>query len=358
LEGYSLKKVKVAVIGNGTIANAQHGPAYSKNPLSDIKYCVDIIPERAQAFKEKFNGEFAITDYHEAIADPEVDIVSVCVPNYMHAPITIDCLKAGKHVLCEKPAALNYAEASAMKKAADENNRILNIGVVNRFNTAVNKVKEMIDAGELGNLYHVYCSFRSYRSIPGLGGPFTTKSKAGGGVLIDWGVHFLDLIMYCIGNPAVKTVSAATYGELAKDMKGYAFTSMWAGPPDYSGTYDVEDFVTGMVRTAGPTITMNGAWAQNINENAMFIEFLGDKAGIKLQYGGNFTIYSSKNGVLYETTPSYTTADMFYDEIDAFIKCTQEGKKIRSNIDDVIVSSLLMDKVYESAAKGKEVQVG
>jgi predicted dehydrogenase len=352
-----MKKVKVAIIGNGMIANTQHGPAYAKNPLAEIKYCVDIIPERAQAFKEKFNVEYAVTDYREAIADPEVDVVSICVPNYLHAPISIDALKAGKHVLCEKPAAMNYQEALAMKKAADENNRILNIGVVNRFNTAVNKVKELIEAGELGKLYHIYCSFRSYRSIPGLGGPFTTKALAGGGVLIDWGVHYLDLIMYCIGNPAVKTVSAAAYSELAKNMKDYAFTGMWAGPPDYNGTYDVEEFVTGMVRTEGPTITMNGAWAQNINENAGFIEFLGDKAGIKLQYGGNFTIWSSKDGVLYETTPSFTMADMFYDEIDAFIKSALEGKKIRSNIDEVISSSLLMDKIYESAEKEKEVVV-
>ncbi|MGI6537538.1 MAG: Gfo/Idh/MocA family protein [Caldicoprobacterales bacterium] len=352
-----MKKVKVAVIGNGAIANSAHGPAYFKNPLSEIKYCVDIIPERAQAFKEKFNGEYAITDYREAIADPEVDIVSVCVPNYLHAPISIDCLKAGKHVLCEKPAAMNYEEALAMKKAADENNVILNIGVVNRFNTAVNKIKEMIDAGELGNIYHIYCSFRAYRSIPGLGGPFTTKSMAGGGVLIDWGVHYLDLIMYCIGSPALKTVSAAAYSVLGRDMKNYAYTSMWAGPPDYSGTYDVEDFVTGLVRTEGPTISLNGAWAQNINEPGTFIDFLGDKAGIRLQYGGNFKIWSSDKGVLYETTPSYQKAEMFYDEIDAFIKCSQEGKKIRSNIDNVILSSLLMDKIYESAEKGEEVRV-
>jgi len=351
-----LKKVKVAVIGNGSIANSQHGPAYFENPLSEIKYCVDIIPERAQAFREKFNGEFAITDYHEVVADPEVSIVSVCVPNYLHAPITIDCLKMGKHVLCEKPAALNYSEASAMKKAADDNGCILNIGVVNRFNTAVNKVKGMIDAGELGKLYHVNCSFRSYRSIPGLGGPFTTKSMAGGGVLIDWGVHFLDLVLYCIGNPAIKTVSAAAYGEMAKNMKDYVFNSMWAGPPDYNGTYDVEDYVTGIIRTAESTITMNGAWAQNINENAMFIEFLGNKAGIKLTYGGNFTVWSSGNDILHEITPSFTVEDMFYNEIDEFIKCTQEGRKNRANIDNVIVCSLLMDKIYESAEKGMEVR--
>lgn len=352
-----MKKIKVAVIGNGAIANGAHGPAYHSNPLTEIKYAVDIIPERAQAFKEKFDAEYAITDYKEAIADPEVELVSVCVPNYLHAPISIDCLNAGKHVLCEKPAAMNYQEAAAMKKAADDNNRILNIGVVNRYHTAVNKVKDLIQGGELGKLYHIYCSFRAYRSIPGLGGPFTTKSLAGGGVLIDWGVHYLDLIMYCIGSPELKAVSAAAYSEMAKNMEEYVYTGMWAGPPDYSGTFDVEDFVTGMIRTEGPTITLNGAWAQNINESATFIEFLGDKAGIKLNYGGNFTIWTSKDGVLYETTPTFTMADMYYDEIDAFVKSAQEGRKERANIDNVIASSILMDKIYESSEKGREVQL-
>ena len=233
----------------------------------------------------------AAEDYREMLQDPAVDAVSVCVPNYLHAPITVDCLDAGKHVLCEKPAAMNYAQALQMKVAADRNGRILNIGVVNRFNTAVNKVKNMILAGELGEVYHVYCSFRSHRSIPGLGGPFTTKALSGGGVLIDWGVHFLDLINYCIGSPTVRSVSGAAYGKLGRNMRDYVYTDMWAGPPDYSGTYDVEEFITGMVRTDGPTITLNGAWAQNINDDAMFIEFLGDKAGssFSISAGSPFT---------------------------------------------------------------------
>ncbi len=351
-----MKKLKVAIIGCGTIANSAHGPSYAKNPLCEIYYCVDIIPERAKALAVKYGGVHAITDYRVAAADPEVDIVSVCVPNYLHAPITIDCLNAGKHVLCEKPVAVSYQEAVEMKAAADKNNCMLNIGVVNRFNTAVNKVKDMILAGELGELYNIYCSFRAYRSIPGLGGPFTTKEMSGGGVLIDWGVHFLDLILYCIGTPALKTVSAST-GTLVTDMNEYAFTSMWAGPPDYSGTYDVEDFVTGMIRTVGPSITFNGAWAQNIDESAMFIEFLGNKAGIKLQYGGNFTVWSSKDGSLYQTIPTYNSGDMFYDEIDAFIHCAMDGQKIRSNIDDVLITAQLLEAIYASAAKEEEVRL-
>ena len=350
-----MKKTKVAVIGCGTIAKSQHVPNYAKNPLSEIKYLVDIIPERAKELAEKYNVPYAITDYREILDDDEVTCVSVCTPNNTHAPITIDCLNAGKNVLCEKPAALNYEQVLQMKEAADKNGKILNIGVVNRFNTAVNKIKEMIDNGELGKIYHIYCSFRAHRSIPGLGGQFTTKAISGGGVLIDWGVHFLDLIFYCIGSPRILTVSGGIHSELGKDMKNYAYINMWAGPPDYNGTYDVEDFVSGYIRAEGPSISLNGAWAQNIGESAMFIEFLGDKAGIKLQYGGDFKVYTAKNGVLYEISPSFQKADMFYEEIDSFLKSAATGVKTRANIDNVLTVSLVMDALYKSAELGREV---
>ncbi|MEK3888014.1 Gfo/Idh/MocA family protein [Bacillus sp. FSL K6-3431] len=349
-----MSKVKVAVIGCGTISD-NHIKSYINNELTEIKYLVDIRQERAIEKAQNYGVSYTEADFRKILDDKEVEVVSICTPNDTHAPIAIECLNAGKHVLCEKPAAINIKQVSEMKAAADRNDRILNIGVVNRYNTAVNKIKQMIDDGELGKVYHVYCSFRSHRSIPGLGGPFTTKAKAGGGVLIDWGVHFLDLIFYSLNQPKVLTVTGATHSELAKNMKDYTYTDMWAGPPDYNGTYDVEDFVTGLVRTTGPTISLNGAWAQNIGESAMFVEFLGDKAGVKLQYGGNFKIYSAKNGNLYETIPSYTTSDMFYEEIDGFIRSVKDLKKGRSHIDNVIVTSEVMEAIYMSAEKGREI---
>ncbi|HOJ48095.1 MAG TPA: Gfo/Idh/MocA family oxidoreductase, partial [Bacillota bacterium] len=223
-----MSKIKVAIIGCGTIANNAHIPAYMANPDAEIKYFCDIIPERAKAAVEKYNCGIAITDYKEILADPEVEAVSVCTPNKMHSTITIDCLKAGKHVLCEKPAARNYTEALAMQEAQHKYGKVLNIGVVNRFNAAVNKLREMIQRGDLGEVYHVYVSFRAHRSIPGLGGAFTTKEIAGGGVLIDWGVHYLDIVMYCCGDPKPLTVSAKAFSKLGVDMKNYVYESMWA----------------------------------------------------------------------------------------------------------------------------------
>ena len=345
----------VAVIGCGRIASSSHIPAYVNNPLSEIKVLVDIREERAIAQAQKYGIGQTAADFRVILDDPEIEAVSICTPNDTHAPIAIACLEAGKHVLCEKPASVNIELVRTMQEAAARSQRILNIGVVNRFNTQVNKIKEMIDAGELGKLYHIYCSFRSHRSIPGLGGPFTTRANSGGGVLIDWGVHFLDLIFYCIGQTQVSTVSGVTHCVLGKDMPNYTFIDMWAGPPDYSGTYDVEDFVSGLIRTSGPTISLNGAWAQNIGESAMFIEFLGDKAGIKLKYGGDFTIFSAQNGMLLQNSPTMHTDDMYYEEIDSFIKACRTGEKNRAHIDQVVITSEVMEAIYRSSQLGKEV---
>lgn len=349
--------MKVAVIGCGNIANSAHIPSYKNNPEVEIKYFCDILPERAKAAVEKYGCGIAVEDYHDVLKDPEVEAVSVCTPNNMHSVIAIDALRAGKHVLCEKPAARTYAEALEMQKVQHETGKILNIGVVNRFNDSVNLIKKYIDSGKLGNIHHVYVSFRAHRSIPGLGGAFTTKAIAGGGALIDWGVHYLDIVMYCCGDPKVKTVTGETFCKLGKDMKNYAYTDMWAGPPDYDGVYDVDDSVTGLVRTSGPVITINGAWAQNIGVPEQYIDFMGDKAGIRLQYGSDFTVYTSENGALVEYKPVFKMENHFQNEINAFVDCVKTGKKLPSHIDTVIVTAEMMQAIYDSAEQHKEIQL-
>ena len=349
--------MKIAVIGCGTIANSAHIPAYMANEKAEIKYFCDIIPERAQAAVEKYGCGTAVTDYKEVLADPEIVAVSVCTPNRAHSEIAIAALRAGKQVLCEKPAARAYSEALEMQKVQHETGNVLNIGVVNRFNTGVNKIKELIDQGELGEVYHVYVSFRSHRSIPGLGGAFTNKEIAGGGVLIDWGVHYLDIVMYCCGDPKAKTVSAEEFKKLGNPIKDYVYTGMWAGPADPDGVNTVEEGITGIVRTEGPVITFNGAWAQNIGENETYIDFMGTKGGIRLIYGKDFTMYSTKNNMLTTTTFAMQSVNMFQNEIDSFINCIESGEKLPSHIDYNILTSQMMDAMYRSAELHKEVEL-
>ena len=347
--------MKVAVIGCGTIANAAHIPSYMNNPEAEIKYFCDIIPERAEAAVEKYGCGTAITDYHIALNDPEIEAVSVCTPNNMHPTISIDAMRAGKDVLCEKPAARTYAEALEMQKVQHETGRILNIGVVNRFNDSVNLIKKFIDDGKLGEVFHVYVSFRAHRSIPGLGGAFTTKAIAGGGALIDWGVHYLDIVMYCCGDPKPVTVTGEAFCKLGRDMKNYAYKSMWAeNTKNVDGTYDVDDSVTALIRTEGPVITVNGAWAQNIGQSETYIDFMGDKAGIRLQYGSDFTVYTAEHGALIEYKPEFKMRDHCQNEIDAFVDCVKTRKKLPSHIDTVIITARMMQAIYDSSAAHQE----
>ena len=349
--------MKIGIIGCGTIANSAHIPSYMANPKAEIKYFCDIVPEKAEAAVKKYGCGIAVEDYRKVLEDPEVEAVSVCTPNKAHSEITIAALKAGKNVLCEKPAARVYSEALEMQKAQHETGKILNIGVVNRFNLGVNKLKELIDQGELGEVYQIYVSFRSHRSIPGLGGAFTTKEIAGGGVMIDWGVHFFDIVMYCCGDPKVKTVSAEQFSRLGNPIEKYVYTNMWAGPPKHDGIYDVEEGVTGMIRTDGPIITFNGAWAQNIGEQEMFIDFIGTKGGVRLQYASDFVLYSTKNGMLTKTTFQMENSNMFQNEIDNFIDCVESGEKLPSHIDTNIITAEMMDAIYRSAAEHKEIEL-
>lgn len=354
-----MNKLKVALIGCNTIARTAHLPAYqAASDLCEIKYFVDLNTAAATALRDQYGSGVVCADYHDILTDPGLDCVSICTPNFLHAPISIDFLHAGKHVFCEKPASTDSASAHEMQRIAEEVGKLLNIGVCKRYDTSVEKVHDMIEAGRLGEVYHVYCSFRAQRAIPGLGGAFTRKAHAGGGALIDWGVHYLDLINYCIGEPSIKTVSANTYSKLGNPIADYVCTEMWAGPRKLDGVCDVEDFVTGFVRTSGPSISLNGAWAQNIGGDHRYIEFLGTKGGIRLDYLGGFTFFSTDAGMLTETRYEYNSENMYNAEIRDFLECIPTGKRNRAHIDHAVLTCDLMDMIYLSAKLGREVAPG
>lgn len=350
-------KTTIAIIGCGRIAQNAHLPALTQMEDVRIKYACDILPEKAQAAKEKYPAiEQAITDYKVALADPEVEAVFVLTPNYAHYTIAMDALKAGKHVMCEKPITVSYALSAEMAEEAKKQGKLLNIGVCNRYHRSVELIEEMNRKGELGNIYHVYCSFRACRSIPGLGGDFTNKKQSGGGVLIDWGIHFLDLVLYILGGAHLKTATCDAYCEMAKDMKSYKYKSMWAEDTKdvENGVNDVDDFISGYVRTDKASISFNGAWAENIDEpNQMFIDFLGDKKGIRLTYCGQFAILDGET--LERTVTEHEIPNMYAAEDRAFIDATKTGEKNRNYIDNILESMKLLDTLYASSKAKKEI---
>lgn len=351
-----MKKTVVAIVGCGRIANGAHFPALSKLDDVRIKYACDIIEEKAIAAKEKFpKVENVIVDYKVALADPEVEVVYVLTPNYAHYTVTMDSLRAKKHVFCEKPITINYELSCEMAEEAKKQDRKLVIGVCNRYHKSVELLKKYNDEGEFGDIYHIYCSYRQFRSIPGLGGAFTDKAQSGGGVLIDWGIHFFDLILYILGDAKIKSVTCDAYSEMAKDMKSYTYKNMWSEDTSdvENGTNDVEDFITGYIRTDKGSISFNGAWAQNIDTDEMYVDFLGDKKGARLQYCDKFAI---SDGATLETyTPDYELGDMYLDESRGFIDAINAGEKSRSDIEFILESAKLLQALYDSAAQKKEI---
>ena len=354
----NMKKV-IAVVGCGRIAKAAHFPAFAKIEGLRVKYACDLIAEKAEAMKETYPQlvEQVITDYKIALADDEVEAVYVLTPNYAHYTVTMDALRAGKHVFCEKPITVNYELSCEMAEEANKQGKMLNIGVCNRYHKSVEMLEEMNREGKFGNLYHVYCSFRAFRNIPGLGGAFTTKEQSGGGVLIDWGVHYLDLILYILGGAQLKTVTCDAYCEMAKDMKSYRYKYMWAEETKdvENGTNDVDDFVSGHVRTDKASISFNGAWAQNINKHDTYIDFLGDKGGARLTYGKRFEFYDGET--LETIAPEYDIPNMYLREDTAFLESIESGVKDRNHIDNILESAKLLDYLYRSAEQKKEVSL-
>ena len=348
----------IAVIGCGRISYGAHFPALAQIEGLRVKYACDLIIEKAQAMKDKYPSlvENVITDYKVALADPEVEAVYVLTPNYAHYVVTMDALRAGKHVFCEKPITVNYELSCEMAEEAKKQGKLLNIGVVNRYNRSVEILEQMNREGKFGNIYHVYTAFRRYRGIPGLGGDFTTKSQSGGGVLIDCGIHFFDLIFYILGGAKIKNVTADAYCEMAKDMKTYKYTGdMWAAETSdiENGTNDVEDFITGYIRTDKASISFNGSWAQNIGEAESYIDFLGDKGGARLTYGGQFTFWDND---LNKTTSSHEIPNMFLCEDKAFLEACGSGEKTKTYIDNILETMKLLDTLYKSSDIKKEIE--
>lgn len=197
-----MKKLKVAVIGCGSIARRRHLPEYNAEENVEIVAVCDVVKDRAEDMVSVYGGT-AYTDYLTLLEDDEIDAVSVCLPNALHAPVSIAALKAGKHVLCEKPMATSLAEAEAMNVAAKINGKKLMIAHNQRFVASHVKAKELIEGGEIGKIYSFRTTFGhpgpEQWSIDGAGSWFFDKERAFIGAMGDLGVHKSDLMRYLLG---------------------------------------------------------------------------------------------------------------------------------------------------------------
>lgn len=350
------KKLKVGIIGTGSIS-ASHIAGYEALGNVEIYAACDINEQRVRECARRHDIPHVFTDYHEMLKLDELDAVSVCTWNSVHAPAAIAALQAGKHVLCEKPMALNTAQALAMKRAAEESGKILMIGFVRRFGNDAAILKDFIDAGMLGDIYYSKATYLRRAGFPG--GWFGDKSRSGGGPLIDLGVHVIDLVRYLSGKPKAVSVSGATFHRLGarQDLiQNARYTASDTAP----APFDVEDMAVAMIRfDNGSLLSLETSFSLNLPAPVNNIELFGTKSGARLD--PKLTFASEMNHYLVDVTPALDTAlsfdGLFENEIAHFVDCVRTGKPVRSPAEDGVEIMRIIDAVYASAKTGHEVAV-
>ena len=351
-------KIMIGVIGNGGISG-EHLNAYAKNPDVEIRALCDINEERLNRRGDQFGVDPArrFTDVNEMLAAcPELDAVSVCTWNSAHAPCTIAALNAGKHVLCEKPMAMNVEEAKAMQGAAEKAGKLLMIGFVRRFGNDCAVLKDFIDKGYFGDIYYAKATYLRRKGCPG--GWFGDKARSGGGPLIDLGVHVIDLCRYLMGNPKPVSVYGATFNKLGDRKNVKSKVGYTSQTKEGEAIFNVEDLATAMIRfDNGAVLQIEASFSLNIEKDEGKIQFFGTKAGAKLD--PELTIYSEMNDYMTNVTLANSTAlsfdGLFANEVNHFVECVKTGQPTRNPAEDGVTLMKILTGIYKSAETGHEV---
>lgn len=353
------KKLKIGIIGSGGIAQGCHMRGYASIPdeCEMVAVC-DVNETTAKAAADKFDVKKVYTDYNELLADPEIDAVSVATPNKFHVGPTVAALKAGKHVLCEKPLGMNADECRLMCRAAEDSGKILQVGLQSRFGGPGRFMKAFSDAGGLGDVYYARAQALRRRGVPGWG-VFIEKDKQGGGPLIDIGVHILDFTLFFMGYPKPIAATGKTWDTLGKDPTLF---NNWG---DYDrNKFTVEDFAVGMIRfDNGAIVTLESSFMANQEENEnMSTQLFGTKAGaIVKPWGGNESvkIYTEQNRQLLNISPANVpnVESPHVAEVQAFIKAIQNGDPSPVPGLNGLILNAIFDAIYKSSVTGKEEAV-
>lgn len=347
------QKVRVGIIGSGGIAQKAHMPGYAAIPdLCEIVAVADSSPEAAAKAAEEFHVPHVFHDYKELLAMDEIDAVSVCTPNYLHYQPTLDAFAAGKHVLCEKPVAMNATEAAEMVAAGHKAGKKFQVGYNLRFARSNQILKSYVDAGDLGDIYYARAQALRRRGIPGWG-VFIDKSKQGGGPLIDIGVHILDLTLWLMGHPKPVAASGITYAKFGKRSDVVGFLGQW----DYAN-FTVEDFAAALIRLDnGATIVLESSFVANIPEEIFSTTLCGTEGGAT---SSPLTIVQEKHKSLQTFKPEFPNKEVNTHgaEVKAFIEAIQNDTEPLVTGEQALMVAQIMDAIYASSESGREVAIG
>lgn len=366
------QKLRVAIIGGGTIANAAHIPAWRDQPSAEIVAVADSAPENARATAARHQIPHASDSFAEMLAAAKPDVVSVCSPAHCHKEQAIAALRAGAHVLCEKPLALTSADAIEMFRAAETAGRLLLVGQSMRFYNQIAAAREFAASGQVGEIYCADAARLRRRGVPGHG-VFHVRALSRGGVLYDLGVHILDTLLWIMGGPAVVAASGMTFTKLSNRDEGLITSEAEGGAPvgvfnkrtyDHD-RFDVEELATAFLRLGnGAVISLRVSWAANVPDNAGGVWMMGTEGG--LWFDPRFLdLRLVRNMGRYQVDvtpklPAPAPNHPFYahwKEIAHFVRAIHGEEELCVREGEVVNVLRGLEAIYRSAAEGREVRL-
>jgi predicted dehydrogenase len=305
---------------------------------SELVAICDVDEARLAAVKTEFGVPRAVTKWEDVIAMDDIDAVAVALPNVLHKPVTIAAFKTGKHVLCEKPLAMDAGEANEMVAAGHKAGRYLMVHFNQRFTPETQWLKRYVDGGHLGEVYYAKTGWIRRRGLPGLGGWFTTMAKSGGGALIDIGVHALDLALWYLGFPRMKEATGSVYAKFGPV----------AGKRERR-TFDVDDLAAALIKFEnGATLSLEASWASNVRGEEIYTELLGTRAGVRRSSGDGVSVFTEVAGGLIDSKPTSFTVPS-EDPQAHFARCILRGEEPIATGEQGLEVMRILDAIYASA---------
>ncbi|TLM71181.1 Gfo/Idh/MocA family protein [Pseudarthrobacter sp. NamB4] len=357
-------ELRVGVVGIGW-AGQQHLKAYAALDGVSIVSLAGMEQELRDSLQAEHSIPNAFADWKEMLDHGGLDAISVAVPTFLHAPITIAALERGVHVLSEKPIARNAVEGQAMVDAARKAGRVLDVAFNHRRRGDIKALKEVIDEGGLGRPYYAKASWLRRSGIPTIGSWFTNPELAGGGPLADIGVHALDYALHLLGEPKVVAVSAATHSELGPQGRGggSAYSALAS-----SHAFEVEDFASAFLRLeGGGTLLIEASWA-TYRETDDLLDFTvyGTDGGAELKVQGapfppvgQLRVFTDKDGESADYVPPVLPGRAHDAVVEDFITAVRGGGEVWGEHDGslALYRAQIIDACYQSALEQREVRL-
>ena len=356
------KKVKVGIIGTGWIAE-EHIRGYKEMPDVEIVATADLVPGKAEKFC-KTHGLEGVRCYesgHAMLEAEELDAVSICTYNCQHAPCAIEALEHGVHVMLEKPFTVTTEEAIEVMRAEKKSGKILTIGFQPRMSVNMQRIKQIVDSGELGKIYYIQSGGGRRAGIPTpYGTSFIAKETGGIGAMGDIGCYSLDMLLNAVGYPKPLTVTGYTSDFFGKDPATYP------GHPEYAEAFGVDDFAAGFVRLEGGImLDFRISWAMHM-DTAGDALILGTKGGLRIPstecWNGDFDkplkIYKTIAGTHTCTEiPLEPSGDLFYKKLRSFVDAVKDGGTATVPSSQILYNQAIIDGIVKSNALGHEIEI-